>query len=91
VVIWFGLVFVSLCTGLVRPPWWTVLAWPAASVGLGVASVAAERPEYDVHGFGYLVGAVVAVLCVVAWCAGRGVAAVARHRRSNAKPRRSGA
>jgi hypothetical protein len=89
--IWFGLGFVSLCTGLLRPPWWTVLVWPAASVGLGIASVATERPEYDMHGFGYLVGAVAAILCVLAWCAGRGAAAVASRRRSNAKPRRSGA
>jgi hypothetical protein len=80
--VWYGLIFLSLCTGLLRPPWWTMFVWPAASMGVGVSAVMTEEPNYDMHGFGYFVGGVAAVLCLVAWLLGRGVAAV-----SGARPK----
>jgi len=78
--VWFLFVGLSFATGLMRGPWWTALAWPVASMGLGVYAVANEGPNYDMHGFGYSLGAVAAVVCVAAWLLGRGVAAIAsRH------------
>jgi hypothetical protein len=79
--VWFVLIAVSAVTGLLRPPWWTALAWPAVAVGVGVGAVANEEPNYDMHGLGYFVGAVAAVTCVIAWLAGFGLATVVRRAR----------
>jgi hypothetical protein len=78
---WLVFVFLSFCTGLLRPPWWTLFAWPAVSVGFGVYDVGNEPPNYDMPGFGYYVGGFVAVLCVVAWLLGRGLVALAQRGR----------
>jgi hypothetical protein len=79
--IWWLLLVMSICTGVLRVPRWTVLVWPVASVALGIYLVADEPANYDMHGFGYGLGGFVAVLCVVAWLVGRGLA-VAVHGRS---------
>src|SRR4051794_22811308 len=54
--IWWLLLVMSVCTGLLRVPWWTVLVWPVTSVVLGVYFVADEPANYDMHGFGYGLG-----------------------------------
>jgi hypothetical protein len=77
--IWFVFVLLSFATGL-RAAGWTILIWPAASIGLGVRAVATEQPEYDMHGFGYLVGGIAAAACAIAWLIGRALATFARHR-----------
>ena len=78
--IWLLLLAVSCFVGLLRLPRWTVLVAPIASVGVGVYAVADEPANYDMHGFGYAVGGLAAVLCVVAWLLGRALAAIAYRR-----------
>ena len=78
--VWLVFVGLSFATGTVRLPWWTLLVWPTASLGLGVYLVADEPPDYDMHGFGYYVGGFVGLVCVAAWLLGRGLAALVRGR-----------
>ena len=75
---WLLLVGASLCIGVLRPPWWTVVLCPLISLGLGIYEVGTERPNYDMHGFGYYIGGFFAVLCVAAWFLGRGLVTLAR-------------
>jgi hypothetical protein len=74
--IWLLFIALSFGTGLLRLPWWSMLLWPAASIALGVYAVLQESPNYDMHGFGYAVGGLVALICVAAWLLGRAVIAL---------------
>ena len=78
--VWLLFIVLSFATGLLRLPRWTILAWPATSVGLGVYAVATEPTHYDMHGFGDFVGAIIAAVCVIAWLLGRAASALALHR-----------
>ena len=77
--LWLVFVALSFLTGLLPLSRWSILVWPAASVGLGIYALVAEPPNYDMHGFGFFVGLFAAVLCLAGWLLGRGVA---RHTRS---------
>ena len=74
---WSLVVVLSLMSGVLFAPRWTVLVWPAAAISAGATAVLTSQPRYDVHGFGYFVGVAVALLCVAAWLLGRLVRAVA--------------
>ena len=78
--VWGLFIVLSFATGLLRLPRWTILAWPATSVGLGVYAVATEPTHYDQHGIGYFVGAIIAAVCVIAWLLGRAASALALRR-----------
>jgi len=65
------LVAVSFVVGLARPPWWTLALGPLACLAVGGVTVLREPPEYDMPGFGLIVGALAAGLCVAAWLGGR--------------------
>ena len=76
--IWFALVALGFLAGLLRLPRWASVVPPAASVGVGIYAVVHEPANYDMHGFGYAVGGLVALACMAAWLLGRGLATVAR-------------
>ncbi len=76
--VWYVFIALSAATGALRLPRWTVVVWPVVSIGLGVRAVANEVPNYDMHGFGYLVGGVAAVICAITWLLGRRFASLAR-------------
>jgi hypothetical protein len=76
--LWSSLLGLAFVLGLLRLPWWTVAACPAASLAVGALAVANEPSGYDMHGFGYYVGVVAAVLGVAAWLVGRGLAVLVR-------------
>jgi hypothetical protein len=81
--LWFALVLLSAVIGLCRGPWWTGLLTAVTALAVGVLAVVTEPGNYDMHGFGYLVGVVVAVVCVLAWLLGLAMATlVHRARRS---------
>jgi peptidoglycan/LPS O-acetylase OafA/YrhL len=80
--IWFLLLGLGLVLGLLRRPWWTVVVSPAASLGVGALSVANEPSNYDMPGFGYVVGGVLAVFAVATWLLGRGLAELAHRLRA---------
>lgn len=73
--VWFLFVLASFMAGVLRLPRWSLLLGPVASLSLGVYAVAAEPAHYDMHGFGYVFGVFVAIVCAVAWLLGRGLAA----------------
>jgi peptidoglycan/LPS O-acetylase OafA/YrhL len=75
--LWLFLLGLGFVMGLLRLPWWTVAVSPAASLAVGALAVAYEPSGYDMHGFGYYVGVVLAVLAVAAWLVGRGLAELA--------------
>jgi hypothetical protein len=79
--LWFALVLLSAVTGLCRGPWWTGLLPAVTAIAVGVLAVVTEPANYDMHGFGYLVGAVAAVVCVLAWLLGFGMATLVRRAR----------
>lgn len=83
--VWYVVVLLSLCTGLLRRSWWTILGWPAISMGLGVYASVDESPNYDMPGLGYYVGGFVAVVCIIGWLLGRGAATLA-HRGNRKAP-----
>ena len=72
--IWGSMIVLPFLAGVLRWPWWTVLIAPAMSIAIGVVTVVNEPPNYDMPGFGYYVGGVMAVIAVVAWLGGRGLA-----------------
>lgn len=78
------LVFVasSITLGWLPTPWWTSAIGPTISLLGAVYSVMSEPPNYDMHGFGYVIGAVLGVACLVGWLAARGVRWGARHYRN---------
>lgn len=78
--IWLLFIALSFGTGLLRLPWWSMFLWPAASIGVGVYAVLEESPSYDMHGFGYVIGGLVAVVCVAAWLLGRALIALLTRR-----------
>lgn len=80
--VWFLFLGLGLVLGLLRLPWWTIFVGPAAGLGLGALSVAYEPSNYDMPGFGYYVGGVLAVLAAAAWLLGRGLAALAHRWRA---------
>jgi drug/metabolite transporter (DMT)-like permease len=49
----------------------TVVLGPVGALIYGAALVGNERPEYDMHGLGYVIGAGGAVLALIAWLVGR--------------------
>ena len=49
----------------------SALLGPLAGVVYGAALVEAERPTYDMHGFGYVDGAIVALAALLVWGLGR--------------------
>lgn len=57
-------------TGLMSTRWQTILIWPAVSLAFWAWQVATEPSNYDMHGFGNYIGAVGAVVSVLAWLAG---------------------
>lgn len=69
----FVLIVLALVAGLLGARWWVGVALMAASVGVGVYMVLTEPPNYDMPGFGYGVGAAVAVVVGVLFLAGRGL------------------
>ena len=74
---WSLFVVLALVGGLAFAPRWTVLVGPVAALSAGATAVLTSQPRYDVHGFGYFVGAAVALLCRAAWLVGRLVRAAA--------------
>lgn len=80
---WLVIIGLSFCTGLLRVPLWTILVWPAVSLGVGVWAVATEPANYDAPGFGYYFGGFFAVLCLAAWLLGRGLATLVRYGRDH--------
>jgi peptidoglycan/LPS O-acetylase OafA/YrhL len=75
--VWSFLLGLGFVMGLLRLPWWSVALAPAASLGVGALSVVNEPSGYDMPGFGYYVGAVLAILAVAAWLVGRALAELA--------------
>lgn len=81
-----ALIALPLATGWLSRHWQTVLVWPAVCLGLGALAVADEPGNYDMHGFGFYVGAAGALVAVAAWLAGRLLRAVVhRHERSSGR------
>jgi hypothetical protein len=78
---WFVLPLFSFLTGLTHLRWWSVFAWPAVSMAVGAILVQAETTNYDMHGFGYVVGLYTGLACVVTWLLGRGLSRL-RNRRN---------
>ena len=68
-----SLVVLAFLSGLFAPWWWTILPWPVGALIAGSVSVSNEPDRYDMHGFGYEVGAGFAVLTLVVWLLGRGL------------------
>lgn len=77
--IWALLVGGSFLTGRFGPTW-AMLSGPASSLALGAWAVNAEPLGYDMHGFGYFVGACWAVVCVIAAVLGRGLRVIHQRR-----------
>jgi hypothetical protein len=84
--LWFFLIVLSGWCGFAFRTWWTILLAPILAGALGAYSVATEGENYDMHGFGYHVAALVAVVCVIAWLLGRGIAALLDRLRAPDRP-----
>jgi hypothetical protein len=68
VIVLIALAVVSFGFGLIRRlPWWAALPWPLVCIVIGALDVQSEPPNYDMHGYGYLIGGFGAFLCVAAW------------------------
>ena len=64
----------SFVAGLVRAPGWTALIGPVISFVLAGVSVAAESPDYDMPGFGWIAGPVGSLASLALWGLGRAIA-----------------
>jgi hypothetical protein len=79
---WIWMILLSFVTGLVSRPAWTIVLWPAASIGIGVFLTVAA-PDRDSPSSWLIVFTGLAALCTGSWLLGRGVATVARRLRGN--------
>lgn len=75
---WVLIVLGSLAAGVAAKSRLSVVAGPLAAAALGIAVVMSEPPNYDMHGFGYLIGAFFAVLALILWLVGRFIRWVVR-------------
>jgi hypothetical protein len=72
--VWLLLFVLALGLGLGRAPWWTAPLPALGVLALGFESTANEPENYDMHGFGTLLGIAGAVVCFVLWFVGWGIA-----------------
>ena len=80
--IWWLLVGAALVAGMLRLPWWTFLVCPALSIGLGIYGNWALGPNQGLP-IGLGIGLIIAVMCIVTWLLGRGLAALASRGRAD--------
>jgi len=73
--LWLLFVVLSFLTGWLVRPWWSILVWPAGCIVVAAWLTSDEPPNYDMHGISYVMGGFVAALSVLAWLAGRVLAA----------------
>ena len=69
--IWLLMILCAFATGAAAPSRWTIALWPVVSGGVGIYAVASEPTNYDMHGFGYALGGLAAIMSAVAWLVGR--------------------
>lgn len=75
-VFYLALAVAAFVAGIARLRVWTIVVGPVAAALIGIYEVSREPPNYDMSGFGYLLGGIGAALYVIAWLVGRAAASI---------------